>query len=205
MFHLLTLTTQFLFNLPLFFQVVLLDSASKAGARLVIPSLATPVGGLIAGIVMSRWGKLAQIVRVGAFLMFLGNLLVMLLSFRDAGWKYFVYVFPANLGQGMVYPGILFSFLAAFDHGGELFVPVQKNCLRRSDSDGLDHAVSASTVYLIRSLGTVWGVAVTSAIVQNTLNSGLAKALSGIPDKWKVKPIESLFGLKGICWRHWLT
>lgn len=114
----MTLTIQFLFNLPLFFQVVLLDSASKAGQRLIIPSLATPVGGLIAGIVMSRWGKLAYLVQTGAFLMFLGNLLVMLLKFSDAGWKYFVFVFPANLGQGMVYPGILFSFLAAFDHTG---------------------------------------------------------------------------------------
>lgn len=43
-------------------------------------------------------------------------------------------------------------------------------------------------MYLIRSLGTVWGVAVTSAIVQNTLRSGLAEALSGLPDKWKVHP-----------------
>jgi len=51
----------------------------------------------------------------------------------------------------------------------------------------LDHAVSASTVYLIRSLGTVWGVAITSAIIQNTLSSGLAEALSEIPDKWKVQ------------------
>lgn len=49
-----------------------------------------------------------------------------------------------------------------------------------------DHAVSASTVYLIRSLGTVWGVAITSAIIQNTLSSGLSEALSGVPDKWKV-------------------
>uniref|UniRef100_A0A093VCS1 Vacuolar basic amino acid transporter 2 n=1 Tax=Talaromyces marneffei PM1 TaxID=1077442 RepID=A0A093VCS1_TALMA len=156
----------FLFNLPLFFQVVLLDSASTAGARLVIPSLATPVGGLIAGIIMSRWGRLSQIVQMGALLMFIGNLLVALLRFNDANWKYFVYVFPANLGQGMVYPGILFSFLATFDH--------------------TDHAVSSSTVYLIRSLGNVWGVAITSAVVQNQLKSGLAKALSGIPDQWKV-------------------
>lgn len=51
----------------------------------------------------------------------------------------------------------------------------------------VDHAVSASTVYLIRSLGTVWGVAATSTIMQNTLNSGLGEALSGIPDKWKVQ------------------
>ncbi|CAI7673967.1 unnamed protein product [Penicillium pancosmium] len=156
----------FLFTIPLLFQVILLDSPTKAGARLVIPSLATPLGGLISGIVMSRWGKLAWLVRTGAGLMFIGNLLVTLLRFDDSQWKYFAYIIPANLGQGIVYPGILFTFLAAFDHS--------------------DHAVSASTVYLIRSLGTVWGVAITSAIIQNTLSSGLAEALSEIPDKWKV-------------------
>ncbi|KAJ5781339.1 hypothetical protein N7457_006499 [Penicillium paradoxum] len=156
----------YLFTLPLMFQVILLDSPSKAGRRLVIPCLATPLGGLLAGIVMSRWGKLAYLVRTGAALMLVGNLLVALLRFRDSEWKYFAFVIPANLGQGIVYPGILFTFLAAFDHS--------------------DHAVSASTVYLVRSLGNVWGVAVTSTIMQNTLNSGLGEALSGIPDKWKV-------------------
>ena len=48
--------------------------------------------------------------------------------------------------------------------------------------------MSASTVYLIRSLGTVWGVAITSTIIQNSLSSGLPEALSGVPDKWKVTP-----------------
>ena len=103
------------------FQVILLDSPSKAGNRLVIPCLATPLGGLIAGIVMSRWGKLSYIVRTGAALMLVGNTLVMLLRFNDSEWKYLAYVIPANLGQGMVYPGILFTFLAAFDHAGKLF------------------------------------------------------------------------------------
>ncbi|KAL4740605.1 major facilitator superfamily domain-containing protein [Aspergillus similis] len=156
----------FLFNLPLFFQIVLLDSASKAGARLVIPSLATPVGGLLSGIVMSRYGKLSYLMRAGATFMFLGNLLVMMLDFEDSAWKYFVYVIPANLGQGVVYPAILFTVLAAFGHE--------------------DHAVSASTVYLIRSLGTVYGVAITSAIVQNELVRSLPGALRGVPNKWKV-------------------
>ncbi|CEN61894.1 Putative Multidrug efflux transporter (Eurofung) [Aspergillus calidoustus] len=156
----------FLFNLPLFFQIVLLDSASKAGARLVIPSLATPIGGLLSGIIMSRYGKLSYLMRAGATLMFLGNLLVMALQFSDSEWKYFVYVIPANLGQGVVYPAILFTFLAAFGHD--------------------DHAVSASTVYLIRSLGTVYGVAITSTIVQNHLVRALPDALHGVPEKWKV-------------------
>ena len=85
---------------------------------MAIPSLATPLGGFISGVVMSRWGKLAQLVRIGAGLMCIGNLLVTLLQFNDSGWKYFTFIIPANLGQGIVYPGILFTFLAAFDHAG---------------------------------------------------------------------------------------
>ncbi|RSL52201.1 hypothetical protein CEP53_008176 [Fusarium sp. AF-6] len=156
----------YLFMLPLFFQVVLLDSATTAGARLAIPSLATPIGGVIAGIVMSRWGKLIALVRTGALLMVVGNALVTSLGFEDSTWKYFVFVFPANLGQGIIYPGILFTSLASFDHA--------------------DHAVTASTVYLIRSLGTVWGVSVTSAIVQTTLSVRLPDALSEVSDKWTI-------------------
>ncbi|RSM11140.1 hypothetical protein CDV31_006926 [Fusarium ambrosium] len=156
----------YLFMLPLFFQVVLLDSATTAGARLAIPSLATPIGGVIAGIVMSRWGRLIALVRTGALLMVVGNALVTSLGFEDSTWKYFVFVFPANLGQGIIYPGILFTSLASFDHA--------------------DHAVTASTVYLIRSLGTVWGVSVTSAIVQTTLSVRLPDALSEVSDKWTI-------------------
>ena len=132
---------------------------------------------------MSRWGKLAYLVRTGALLMCIGNFLVMCLQFDDAGWKYFTFVIPASLGQGIVYPGILFTFLAIFDHSGVSRSPI---CLSYPTNPEPDHAVSASTVYLIRSLGTVWGVAITSAIIQNTLSSGLSEALSGVPDKWKV-------------------
>ena len=104
--------------LPLFFQVVLGDSASRAGLRLVVPSLATPVGGGIAGIVMSRFGRLSALTRAGCFFMALGSALVASLQFRDSSWKYIVYLIPANLGQGIAYPSILFTFIAAFDHSG---------------------------------------------------------------------------------------
>ncbi|CAO2647122.1 Nn.00g080440.m01.CDS01 [Neocucurbitaria sp. VM-36] len=156
----------YLFMLPLFFQIVLMDSAAKAGARLAIPSLATPIGGLIAGVIMSRWGKLLTLVKIGSILMTLGNGLVTSLSFYDSTWKYMVFIFPANLGQGIIYPAILFTTLASFDHS--------------------DHAVSASTVYLIRSLGSVWGVAITASIVQNTLSWRLPDALAGVPNQEKI-------------------
>lgn len=105
--------------LPLFFQVILLESASKAGARLAIPSLATPIGSLVAGITMSRWGKLIPLVRLGSALMVFGNALILLLAFKDASWKYFAFIFPANLGQGVIYPSILFTSLASFEHDGK--------------------------------------------------------------------------------------
>ena len=56
----------------------------------------------------------------------------------------------------------------------------------------LDHAVSASTTYLIRSLGSVWGVAITSAIVQNTLSVRLPEVLSWVPDKEKASNSHSI-------------
>jgi hypothetical protein len=101
--------------IPLFFQVVLQDSASKAGLRLSIPSLSTPVGGLIAGFIMSRWGMLNHLVRLGCFLMILGNALIASLEYHDSSWKHVVYLFPANLGQGIVFPSILFTNIAAFE------------------------------------------------------------------------------------------
>ncbi|KLU90323.1 vacuolar basic amino acid transporter 2 [Magnaporthiopsis poae ATCC 64411] len=156
----------YLFMLPLFFQVVLEDSATTAGARLAIPSLATPLGGLIAGLAMARWGKLLWLMRLGALVMVSGNALVTSLRFSDSSWKYLVYIFPANLGQGIVFPSVLFTSLASFEHS--------------------DHAVSVSTTYLIRSLGQVWGVAITSAMVQTTLSARLPAALGDIPEKAKL-------------------
>lgn len=46
-------------------------------------------------------------------------------------------------------------------------------------------------MYLIRSLGTVWGVSISSAIVQTTLSSRLPDALGDIPDKWEVSLLQS--------------
>jgi hypothetical protein len=51
--------------------------------------------------------------------MMVGNGLVASLKYEDVSWKYLIYLVPANFGQGMSYPAILFTFLAAFDHSGK--------------------------------------------------------------------------------------
>ncbi|KAK5169728.1 uncharacterized protein LTR77_005706 [Saxophila tyrrhenica] len=95
--------------------------------------------------------------------MALGNALVTSLGFSDSTWKYYLFIFPANLRQGVTYPSTLFTNIATFEHS--------------------DHAVSASTVYLIRNMGCVWGVAITSAIVQSVLTAKLPTVLEGVKDK----------------------
>ena len=87
--------------------------------RLAIPSFATPIGGIIAGVVMSRFGKLLPLVRVGAVLMAFGNGLVTSLGFYDSTWKCLLFIFPVNLGQEIIYPSILSTTLASFDHSGQ--------------------------------------------------------------------------------------
>lgn len=179
--------------LPLFFQAILQDSATKAGIRLSLPSLAMPLGGLISGTVMSRWGKLIPLMRTGLVLMTVGQAMVSSWAFSEASWKYVWHIFPSHLGTGMVYPAILFISIASHAHSGtSLYIHAsntQKSSLFLKHLP-TDHAVSASTTYLVRSLGTVWGVSVTSAIVQNTLSVRLPQVLSEVPDKWRVRPFS---------------
>ncbi|KAL2015464.1 hypothetical protein VTK56DRAFT_5389 [Thermocarpiscus australiensis] len=146
-----------MFMVPLYFQAVRGDSPSVAGLRLVIPALATPIGGAIAGIMMDRGYPLCYNVRIGTATMLLGNLLAVSMGTTGDRGKESVYLLPANLGLGLTNPSVLFSFVSLFEHS--------------------EQAVATSTVYLIRSMGTIYGVTVTSTIVQNVLLARLPEVL----------------------------
>lgn len=108
-----------LFLMPLFFQTVLLDTASVAGLRLVPPSLATPLGGLATGVFMRHSTNLTLLTRGGLFLCFLGASLTVTLGMQDPGWKYSCFLAFGNLGQGIVYPSLLFGTIRASEQKGK--------------------------------------------------------------------------------------
>ncbi|KAH8890352.1 MFS general substrate transporter [Thozetella sp. PMI_491] len=166
----------YMFMIPLYLQAVRGDSPSRAGLRLIIPSLATPVGGVIAGSLMQRCCRLSYNVRVGTALMLLGNVLAMTMGTGGSRWKEFVYFVPANLGLGLTNPSVLFSFVSLFEHR--------------------EQAVATSTVYLIRSMGTIYGVTATSTIVQNVLTARLPTALGDIASDELIEKLrKSVFAL----------
>lgn len=107
-----------MFMIPLYFQAVRGDSPSKAGLRLVMPSLATPIGGVIAGTLMQRGTRLSYNVRLGTAMMLLGNMLAVTLGTTGDRRKEFVFLVPATLGLGLTNPSILFSFVSLFEHRG---------------------------------------------------------------------------------------
>ncbi len=108
---------------PLYFQAVRGDSPTTAGLRLSIPSLATPVGGVLAGTLMQRGFRLKLNVRAGTAVMLLGNVLTALMTTSADGaggrWAELLYLVPANLGLGLTNPSVLFSFVSLFEHKGE--------------------------------------------------------------------------------------
>jgi len=108
-----------MFMVPLYFQAVRGDSPTKAGLRLMIPSLATPVGSVIAGWLMHRGFRLGGNVRVGTALMLIGNLLALSMGTTGARWKEYLYLIPANLGVGLTNPSVLFSFVSLWEHRGK--------------------------------------------------------------------------------------
>jgi hypothetical protein len=107
---------------PLYFQAVRGDSPSEAGMRLIIPALATPVGGVIAGSLMHRGYPLSLNVRLGTATMLLGNLLATSMGMTGNRWREFVYLVPANLGLGLTNPSVLFSFVSLWEHRGTMAV-----------------------------------------------------------------------------------
>ncbi|KAH6677952.1 multidrug resistance protein fnx1 [Plectosphaerella plurivora] len=154
-----------LFNMPLFFQAVLLTSATESGLRLVTPSLVASVAGTATGFIISRTRRLKWALVTGTSFYMLGSIGLCLLQ---RGWHpamYLAVLVPHALGQGFQFPGTVMSVLAV--------------------SEQRDQAVVTATLVLWRSLGTVLGIASSSLVLQNALVALLARNVDG-PKKWEV-------------------
>ncbi|VUG18573.1 VBA2 [Brettanomyces bruxellensis] len=152
----------YLFLLPVLFQIVLGDSISMAGLRLAFPSIFTPIGGLITGYFMNKSpDTLFALVCFGCICMFIGNYLSLLIHKNLNPWLLALYLIPANIGQGMIFPSSLFCFIYFFDKEKQ--------------------AIATSTAYLFRSIGSVWGVACSASIVKHYLKIYAVRKLKEIP------------------------
>ena len=134
---------------PLYFQAVLLTSATSSGLRLVLPSLVSSVAGASTGLAITLTRRLKWPLLAGALLYLAGSVCLCLLRRDLAPAAYLFVLFPSSLGQGFQFPGTFMAILAC--------------------SAQTEHAVVTSTLILWRSLGMVLGIAASSLVVQNAL------------------------------------
>ncbi|KAL6165523.1 hypothetical protein ACJQWK_08747 [Exserohilum turcicum] len=153
-----------LFNAPLYFQAVELESASVSGFRLAGPSVALTVCGVSAGFIMTATGRMKWLIVVGSLSMLLGATCLSLM-FSVPKWLATIFLVPSSIGQGLSFPATSLAVLAT--------------------STQEDQAVMTSTLILWRSLGIVMGVSLSSLIMQNALASYLDKLVTG-HDKAKI-------------------
>lgn len=138
-----------LFNAPLFFQAVLLTSASSSGFRLAIPSLIGSFAGISTGFIITYTRRLKPTLVFGAVLYLIGSVAICFLTKGVSEVVSMILITGVPVGQGFVFPNTMMSALA---------VAEQK-----------DQAVVTTTIGLWRNLGVVLGVAISSLVFQNTL------------------------------------
>jgi MFS family permease len=168
-----------LFNIPLYFQAVMLDSPTRSGTRLIVPFLLNMVAAFSTGNFISYSLRLRPSLILGSVLIVAGSVALTLMPPNLPTSAYSWLIALATAGQGFNFPTISIAILAV--------------------SHPEDMAVATSTLMLFRSLGTVMGVAVSSLVTQNGLAYFLEKIVT-VPGKEDVirevkRSVEAVIGL----------
>ena len=148
-----------LFNIPLFFQAVKLESASASGFRIGPAFVFSTTIAVATGFIINATGQMKPLLNVGGLLSLIGSVLLCFIRPEFNAWIATLFLIPVSSGQGLNFPATSVAILS---------VSTQE-----------EQAVTTSSLSLFRSLGQVMGVAISSLILQNTLSAYLWDSVSG--------------------------
>jgi MFS family permease len=154
-----------LFNAPLYFQAVHAESPTRAGLRLGVPAVLTTVFGVSTGFWLTATGRMKAPQVAGGISMLIGGVCVAAMDRGVPLWLATAFVTPSSAGQGLMFPATTLAVLAT--------------------TSVEDQAAMSSTLMLLRNLGSVMGVAISSLVLQNALLSYLWQYVTG-PEKEEV-------------------
>ncbi|KAM7198156.1 major facilitator superfamily transporter [Rhypophila sp. PSN 637] len=175
-----------LFNVPLFFQGVLLSSATTSGLRLLTCSLVSSSAGAATGLLITSTRRLKWPLVTGTTLIIFGTLCLSSLQRSWPSWTYVLVLIPTHSGMGFQYTATSVSILAVPDPTTLNSPPESPNnpklLQNQKRKSSPPKAVITSTLILVRSLGMVLGVSLSSLIVQNALWYFLDINVQGPPE-----------------------
>ncbi|KAF3483091.1 multidrug resistance protein fnx1 [Arthroderma uncinatum] len=148
-----------LFNVPLFFQAVKLESLTTSGLRILTSCLALTVTSVSTGFFITWSRRLKPTIILGNVCFVIAGIVTGCLTRSTPGWLAMLALIPSSFGQGFAFPTTLVSTLAI--------------------SPQAEQAVTTTTLGLFRSLGSVFGIAVSSWTLQNSLLFYLKQTVTG--------------------------
>lgn len=154
-----------IFNAPLYFQAVKLDSPSMSGFRLAIPTLLLTAVAVCSGYYITWTGRLKAPQVFGVASQMVGGVLLSSIWPDIPTWLVVAFIVPLSIGGASTFPATTVGTLASSPHE--------------------EQAVMTSTLGLWRNLGTVLGVAISSLILQSVLVTSLDSYVME-PDKAEV-------------------
>ncbi|EPT03548.1 hypothetical protein FOMPIDRAFT_1158252 [Fomitopsis schrenkii] len=159
-----------LYNVPLYFSAVRLNSSTDAGLHLLPHSVAISTGSVFAGWVMRRTGKLYTLTLVSCFMTVIAASMLVFWNGNTSWWHLWFDIVPQGLGMASVITTTLIAMIAS----------VVKE----------DLAVATGITYLFRTTGQVLGVSLSGALLQAVLTRKLRERITG-PGAFEVSPIHS--------------
>ncbi|KAJ3285989.1 hypothetical protein HDU76_008042, partial [Blyttiomyces sp. JEL0837] len=147
------------FLVPLWFQVLLGQSATQSGAYLIPKICSSSIGSITAGIYMEKTASYQSFTRLCLFMMFVSEVL-MVVRWGPATeqWEYLLYLSVDGFSFGAILTTVLIAMLAAVSRE--------------------DLAVSSAMSYLFRSTGSVLGIAISQATLQSVLKTTLESSFT---------------------------
>lgn len=152
-----------MFNVPLFLQVVVGESASLAGSRLITYVIGMCFGSLTAGAIIRYTQRYYHTIISGVLFEIFGSITISTLQKSSPSWKYQLYMFPGGIGHGFILSASLMAVISSV--GRE------------------EQAKATSVSYLFRVFGGAFGISLTASVNNFFLRNELNKAFSGIENK----------------------
>ncbi|VUC26839.1 unnamed protein product [Clonostachys rosea] len=150
-----------MFYIPLYLQV-LGDSATTAGVKLLSSSLAVPIGSFGAGFLMTKTGKYIGLAYTSILSLAFGVGLFTFQTSTSPAWLTCLALLFVGGGYNATVTTTQVACIAAVDHSQQ--------------------AVVTSAIYLARSIGSTLGLAIVSAVYQNSLRQGLSERFDTQPN-----------------------
>ncbi|MCO5588142.1 hypothetical protein L7F22_042097 [Adiantum nelumboides] len=160
-FFLSVVTHSTIYNYPLYFQAVRLQSSSLAGLHLVPNSVALSIGSVLAGLWMRKTGRYYWLTFSNSLLMVVSAIAFLTITRSTPEWCTYAAIFPHGFGV----TGVLTCTLLALI-----------NSVPRTQI-----AVATGMSYLFRTTGQVVGVATSGVILQAMLKKELQNRLGDQP------------------------